>query len=141
MVELLEERRLLSVTVSTLPATGPGESNTVDKAGNVYELAVNTVSEVTAASRTLTTLAMLGSHGYKIGSFYYVTTDGAGNLYAYGNAGRHPLRIQPTLTYSILSGPGTISADGDFSSRTFGAALIQADVGDLSGTVGVQAIP
>jgi hypothetical protein len=54
----------------------------------------------------------------------------------------HPLRTQPAIAYSILSGPGTIdSTTGLFSSPTPGAALIQAEDGDLSGTIGVQVIP
>jgi uncharacterized repeat protein (TIGR03803 family) len=54
----------------------------------------------------------------------------------------HPLRTQPTVTYSIVHGPGTIgSTSGIFSSSLPGAALIQADEGDFTGTVGVQVIP
>jgi hypothetical protein len=53
----------------------------------------------------------------------------------------HPLRTQPTPTYSVLNGPGTINpTSGLFSSDAPGAALIQADDGDLSGTAGVGVI-
>jgi hypothetical protein len=54
----------------------------------------------------------------------------------------HPLRTQPAVTYSIVHGPGTIGAtSGVFTSSIPGAALIQADEGDFTGTVGVQVIP
>jgi hypothetical protein len=54
----------------------------------------------------------------------------------------HPLRTQPAVTYSIVHGPGTIgSSTGIFTSSFPGAALIQADEGDFTGTVGVQVIP
>jgi hypothetical protein len=54
----------------------------------------------------------------------------------------HPLRTQPAVTYSIVHGPGTIGpSSGIFTSSIPGAALIQADEGDFTGTVGLQVIP
>jgi hypothetical protein len=55
----------------------------------------------------------------------------------------HAMRTQPTITYSVLSGPGTInSSTGVFtaSSTTKGHVVVEATAGDLSGTVGATVL-
>jgi hypothetical protein len=79
IAEPLEDRRLLSATVSTLVASEPFGGSTVVNAGNVYELAAEAIYEIPAASHTLTTLATFKSLG--VGVIHGMAVDGAGDLY------------------------------------------------------------
>jgi hypothetical protein len=79
----------------------------------------------------------LTPHDQTVAIGKYITFHGA----VYDQFG-HVMPDDAPVEYSVDSGPGAIDPkSGIFSSPLFGAALIEADYGDLSGTAGLQVIP
>jgi hypothetical protein len=52
----------------------------------------------------------------------------------------NPLNVQPTITYSIVEGGGTISSTGLYTSNGVGHVVVQAADGAILGTVGATVL-